>query len=95
LGPAGIQNCSNDGEQPYQGEIKAKSKDTLIFFNLLKRTSKPISMKLDTNHPWVKEILICPNEGPSPLQREDNHKNVVGHLKIFSRTTEPGELIFT
>ena len=32
------------------------------------------------------------NEGPGPLQRGDNHKNVKigwGHLKIFYRTTGP------
>jgi hypothetical protein len=39
----------------------------------------------------VKGIEVCSNEGPCPLQRGDNHKNVkngVG-LKIFSRTIEP------
>jgi hypothetical protein len=50
-------------------------------------------MKLDTNHAWVKRILICSNKGPDPLQRGDNHKNTKmgwSHLKIFfSRTTEP------
>jgi hypothetical protein len=33
-----------------------------------------------------------------PLQRGDNHTNAkigLGHLKIFLRTTEPEELIFT
>jgi hypothetical protein len=33
-----------------------------------------------------------------PLQRGDNHKNIKmgwAHLKIFSRSTEPEELIFT
>jgi hypothetical protein len=32
------------------------------------RTSKPISMKLSTNHPWVKGILNCSNKGTGPLQ---------------------------
>jgi hypothetical protein len=67
-----------------------KSKNTLkilkkIFFS---RISRPISIKLDANHPWVKGIL----NGPGPLQRGDNHKNTKkgwGYLKIFSRTTEP------
>jgi hypothetical protein len=27
------------------------------------RTSKPISIKLGTNHPWVKGILNCSNKG--------------------------------
>jgi hypothetical protein len=60
-----------------------------IFFS---RTSRSISIKLDTNHSWIKGILNCSNKGPGPLQRGDNHKNTKmgrGHLKIFSRTTEP------
>jgi hypothetical protein len=43
-----------------------------IFFS---RTSRSISMKLDTNYAWVKGILNCPNKGPGPLQRGDNYKN--------------------
>jgi hypothetical protein len=43
-----------------------------VFFS---RTSRPISIKLGTNHPWVKGILNCTNEGPGPFQRGDNHKN--------------------
>jgi hypothetical protein len=46
----------------------------------------------------VKGIQVCSNKGPYPLQRGNNHKNVKigwGDLKIFSRTTEPEELIFT
>jgi hypothetical protein len=60
-----------------------------IFFS---RTSKPISIKLGINHSWVKGILNCSNKGPGPLQRGDNLKNAKmgwGHIKIFSRTTEP------
>jgi hypothetical protein len=56
------------------------------------RTSCPISIKLGINHPWVKGILNCSNKGSGPLQRGDNLKNAKmgwGHLKIFSRTTEP------
>jgi hypothetical protein len=59
--------------------------------NFFPRTSKPISIKLGTNHPWVKGILNCSNKGPCPL-RGDNYKNAKmgwSHLKIFSRTTEP------
>jgi hypothetical protein len=43
-----------------------------IFFS---RTSKPISIKLGTNHPYVKGIQNCTNQGPRPFQRGDNHKN--------------------
>jgi hypothetical protein len=59
----------------------------------------PISIKLGTNYPWIKGILNCSYQGPGPLQRGDNYKNAkmgCGHLKIiFSRTTEPEELICT
>jgi hypothetical protein len=51
-----------------------------IFFS---RTSRPISMKLDIYHPWVKGILNCSNKGPGPLQRGDNYKHTKmgwGHL---------------
>jgi hypothetical protein len=60
-----------------------------IFFS---RTSWPISIKLGINHPWVKRILDFSNKGPGPFQRGDHLKNAKmgwGHLKIFSRTTEP------
>jgi hypothetical protein len=60
---------------------------------MFSRTSKQNSIKLGTNYPWVKRIIVCSNKGPSPLQRGDNHKNEKtgwGHLKIlFSRTTGP------
>jgi hypothetical protein len=39
------------------------------------RNSRPVSIKLGTNHPWGKGIQICINKGPVPLQRGDNHKN--------------------
>jgi hypothetical protein len=42
---------------------------------IFSRTSRPISIKLDTNHPWVNEILYYTNKGSGPLQRGDNHKN--------------------
>jgi hypothetical protein len=56
------------------------------------RTSRPVSVKLGINHPWVKGILNCSNKGPSLPQRGDIYKNTKmgwGHLKIFSRTAEP------
>jgi hypothetical protein len=42
---------------------------------IFSRTSRPISVKLGTSHPWVKGILKCSNKWPGPLQRGDNHKN--------------------
>jgi hypothetical protein len=58
---------------------------------IFSRTSWPDSIKLNTNYLWVKEIQICSNKGPGPLQRGDNHKNIKmgGHLIIFSRATGP------
>jgi hypothetical protein len=56
------------------------------------RTSRPITIKLGINHPWVQGILNCSNKGPGPLKRGDNHNNAkIGwvYLKIFFRTTEP------
>jgi hypothetical protein len=52
---------------------------------IFSRTSRPISIKLGTNHPLVKGILNCSNKGPGPLQRGDNHKNAKrgwGHLPL-------------
>jgi hypothetical protein len=52
-----------------------------IFFS---RTSRPISIKLDTNHPWVKGILNCSNKMPGSLERGDTYekcKNGVGSFK--------------
>jgi hypothetical protein len=60
-----------------------------IFFS---STSRLISIKLGTNHPYVTGILNCSNKGPSPLQKGDNHNAKMGwgYLKIFfPRTTEP------
>jgi hypothetical protein len=40
----------------------------------------------------VKGIQVHSNQGPSSLQRGDNHKNVKiwwGHLQIFYRITRP------
>jgi hypothetical protein len=87
-----IQVCSNEEEHFLQGEIIAKEKNTLEILKIFSRTSRPNSIKLGTNYPWVKRIQVCSNKGPGPLQRGDNHKNVkMGwvHLKIFSRTTGP------
>jgi hypothetical protein len=45
-----------------------------ILTKIFSKTSRPISMKLDTNHPWVKGIPNCSNKGSDHLQRGDNNK---------------------
>ena len=91
----GIQVCSNEWDSPSpkgdtKKRVKIHWKILEIFFS---RTSKPKSIILGTNYPWVKGIQICSNKGPGSLQRGDNHKNVKmgwGHLKsFFSTTTGP------
>jgi hypothetical protein len=65
-----------------------------IFFS---RTSRPISIKFGTNHPWVKRIKDCSKEWPGSFPRRDNHRNAeIGwdYFKIFPRTTELEELIY-
>jgi hypothetical protein len=51
---------------------------------IFSRTRKPISIKLDTNHPCIKGIQVCTNKGTGLLQREIFAKIGWGHLKIFS-----------
>jgi hypothetical protein len=45
-----------------------------ILKKIFSRTSRPISIKLGINYPWVKGVLNCSNKGPGPLQRGDNLK---------------------
>jgi hypothetical protein len=45
----------------------------MFILKKISRTSRPNSMKLGTNHPWVKEILDY-DKGQGPLQRGDNKK---------------------
>jgi hypothetical protein len=59
------------------------------------RTSMPISIKLCTNHPWVKSwIQNCSIKGPGPCQRGDNHKNAksgVRSVKFFCHQEPPSQ----
>ncbi|XP_055998471.1 uncharacterized protein LOC125683191 isoform X1 [Ostrea edulis] len=54
---------------------------TFHIFIFLSRTTWSISIKLGTDHPFVKGIQVCSNEGPCPLQRGDNYKNRVWSFK--------------
>jgi hypothetical protein len=58
-------------EGPQQGNPYLQA---FILKKIFSRTRSPISIKLDTNHPWVKGVLKCSNKVPDPLQRGDNHK---------------------
>jgi hypothetical protein len=42
---------------------------------IFSRTSRSISIKLDTKHLWVKGILNSSNKGSGLFERGDNHKN--------------------
>jgi hypothetical protein len=95
----GIPNYLNKGPGPLQrGDNYKIAKMVWDNLKIFSRTTLSNSMKLDSNHAWVKGIINCTNKRPSPLQKGDNHKNSQmgwGHLKVFfSRTTEPEELIF-
>jgi hypothetical protein len=63
------------------------------------RTSRPISIKLGTNHLFIKGMKVCTNKEQGPLQRGDNCKNAKiqwSDLKyFFSRITKSEKLRFT
>jgi hypothetical protein len=74
----GIQVCSKEGDSPFaRGDnserIKIHLKFSKTFFS---RTSRPKSIKLGTNYPWVKGIQVSSNKWPGRFQRGDNHKKV-------------------
>ena len=73
-----IQVCSNEGSRPFpRGDNNRISKihrrNLQIFFS---RTTKPISTKLGTKHPWVTGIQVCSNEWPRPFPRGNKYKIV-------------------
>jgi hypothetical protein len=53
--------------------VKIYRKFVKIFFSI---TSRPKSIKLGTNHSWMKGIKVYLDKGSCPLQRGDNYKNV-------------------
>ena len=85
----GIQVYSNEGLCPflrgYNYEIaKIYWRIWKIFFS---RTTVPISIKLSTNHPWMKEIQIFEMKNPSFFQGEmitKLWKNIDEFEKSFS-----------
>jgi hypothetical protein len=85
-----LQNQNRWANFNQSGDNSNRVKILKIFFS---RTSNLISIKLGTNHSYVKGIKNHTNQGPDPFQGGDNHKNAkIGwsHLKIFCpRTTKP------
>ena len=47
------------------------------------RTTRSISIKLGTKHPWVKGNQVCSNKGPCPFPRGNNYDIAKIHLQIF------------
>jgi hypothetical protein len=77
-----ILNSSNEGEHPSPGGDSSKRiKIHWTSLKLFSRTSKPNSIKLGINYPWVKGILTSSNKGPGSLQSGNNYKNEVGSFK--------------
>jgi hypothetical protein len=64
-----------------------------IFFS---RTSRQISIKIDTNYPCIKEFKFVQIKSRVLFKEEINHKNRVGSFKnVLSRTIWPEKLSFT
>jgi hypothetical protein len=88
----GFQVYSNEGDCPSpRGDNSESVKIHWKFFKIFFfKTSRPNTIKLGTNYPWMKGIQFSLIKGPGPLQRGDNCTNVNmgwGHLKtLFSRT---------
>ena len=58
-----IQVGSNEGLRPLSmGDKNIAKKHWHIFIIFFSRTTGSISIKLDTNHLWIKEIQVCSNQ---------------------------------
>ena len=69
--------------------------DCPSIFTFFSRTTGPISTKLGTKRPWVKDIQNYLNEDPRPYPRGDNSENtpmkfknqlLLNHLANFNQT---------
>ena len=72
----GIQFCSNEGTRHFpRGDnykiVKMHLQNLKIVFS---RTTRPISTKLGTKHPWVKGIQVYSNEGAHTFPRGNNYE---------------------
>ena len=65
----GIQVCSNEGPALFQ----------IHWWNLKNHWAN--STKHGTNHPWVKGIPVCSNEGLRPFPRGINYQKAKSHFQ--------------
>jgi hypothetical protein len=66
----GIKIWLHEGDSPFpRGDNSERVKIHRKFLRIFSRSSRPKSIKLGTNYPWVKGIQVCSNKGPGPLQR--------------------------
>jgi hypothetical protein len=67
-------------ERPLSG-VRPSVWLSVIFyiFDFFSRTTGPIITRVSTNHPWVRGIQVCLNEGDGPSPRGDNSKRVKIH----------------
>jgi hypothetical protein len=76
----GIQVCSNKGSGFIQrGDNHKNVKMGWGHLKIFSRTTGPILTRLGTNHPWIKGIQMCSNEGDNPYPRGGNSKRVKIH----------------
>ena len=70
--------------------LKIHWRNLKIFFS---RTAEPISTQLSINHPWVKGIQVCSNQGPHPFRKGSITKKCKNTLTkfdfFFSRSAKP------
>ena len=84
----GIYVCSNDGSRPFPRGFNYEIVKIIwrnlkiVFF----RTTEPISTKLGINHPCVKGIQVCSNEGSRLFPRGDNIEIAEEKIDNFNQT---------
>ena len=80
------------GHVLFQGDIITKQQkyNNKILENFSIATG-PISTKLGTKNPWVKEIQVNSNGGTRPLQRGDNYE-IAKILTKFKNSASPEPL---
>jgi hypothetical protein len=76
-----IQDCSSHGSRGLKGQQWRKT-----YWHVLILTKHLQNQQAKFNQTWYKsslgkEIQNCTDEGPCPLQREDNYKNEVESFK--------------